>query len=156
MWDNLMGAKSAQTPTCKISSYKKKKKEKKKRKSRNMEIDSYSKPYCQATCWYAQHALWKGKNQQQAIQWTISFTIYVFSNFIFLSYLYGASAQQAPSPDGILPASLWLPSGRIALHLPLKLQPALLQLSVSNMKQGDGSCSFKERSLLWSPKQQKY
>jgi len=51
-------------------------------------------------------------------------------------------------PDGILPASLWLPSGRIALHLPPRLQPDLLQLSVSNMKQGDSSCSFRWGSLL--------
>lgn len=62
-----------------------------------------------------------------------------------------ASAKAPLFPDGVLPASLWLPSGRIALHLAPKLQPALPQLSVSNVKQWESSCSLRWGSLLWSP-----
>lgn len=111
----------------------------KKNTSLKTEIDSYSGLPFQAPCWYAQRTLWKDRNQQQAIQWTIPFTIYVFPFFFNFCHICTVHLHsKAPLfPDGILPASLWLPSGRIALHLLLKLQPALLQLSVSNMKQRD-------------------
>lgn len=103
--------------------------------------------------------LWKGRSQQQDTQWTLPFTTDMGGFFPILYFYHFCNVHlhsKGPLfPDGILPASLWLPSGRIVLHLPPKLEPALLQLSVSNVREGGSSCSLSWGSVLWSPSFQK-